>query len=77
MATMGAEIDGLIGPDTVVVVFATEDSCGFCVQLREINLYKEGDTTHYKTTSSGSLHAKGRSDSTQSLSNHKSTLDIL
>ena len=49
MATMGAEIDGLIGPDTVVVVFATEDSGGFCVQLREINLYKEGDTTHYKT----------------------------
>ena len=48
MATMGAEMDVLIGPDTVVF-FATEDSCGFCVQLREINLYKEGDTTHYKT----------------------------
>ena len=46
MATMGAEIDNRTRHSCF---FGTEDSCGFCVQLREINLYKEGDTTHYKT----------------------------
>ena len=31
------------------LICVNEDCCAFCMQLREVNLYKEGDITYYQT----------------------------